>query len=194
MIAAIVLAAGRSTRFGSQKLLAPLGKFPLVRRTVEQVLSAPVDDVVVVVGQEGEAVQRALSGLDVRCVMNADHAKGMSTSVRAGVDALRAGTSAVVIVLGDQPTVTPEIIEQLVAEHSRGARPITAPSYAGIRGNPVVFDASLFPELRAIEGDEGARSVITRDPARVTMVSFPVPMPPDIDTPDDYRSLLDGDV
>ena len=194
MIAAIVLAAGRSTRFGSQKLLAPLGRVPLVRRTVEQVLAARVDDVVVVVGREGDAVRRALDGLAARCVENPDHALGMSTSLRAGVGTLMPETSTVVIVLGDQPTVTSEIIDQLLAEHGRDGRPITVPLYAGVRGNPVVFDASLFGELGAVEGDEGARSVIGRDPSRVTAVSFPVPMPPDIDTPDDYRSLLDGDV
>ncbi|HEU4563500.1 MAG TPA: nucleotidyltransferase family protein [Gemmatimonadaceae bacterium] len=193
MIAAVVLAAGASTRFGSQKLLAPLGGAPLVRRTVERVLAAAgVGDVVVVVGHEGDAVRDALAGLPVRVVASPDYRLGMSSSLHAGVRALAPGTAAALIALGDQPTVTPAIIDALITEWRHTERPIVAPVYAGTRGNPVLFAAPLFPELLAVHGDVGARDVIARSPTRVATVAFDFPMPRDVDGVGDLEGLRDA--
>jgi molybdenum cofactor cytidylyltransferase len=125
----------------------------------------------------------------VRFVTNPDFRSGLSTSLRAGVEAVKPSAIAAVIVLGDQPGVTAAIIDQLIEERRRSSRPIVVPEYAGTRGNPVVFDATMFADLRAIEGDQGARGVIARDPARVATVSFPFDMPADVDTPEDYARL-----
>ena len=101
VIAAIVLAAGTSTRMGRQKLTLPMADGrPLVRVAVEQVLAAGLDDTVVVLGRDAEAVARALAGLPVRTVVNPRYAEGQSTSLRAGLDALRPGTAAAVVALG----------------------------------------------------------------------------------------------
>ena len=189
MITAVVLAAGTASRFGSQKLLAPFGGATLVRRTVENVLASQVSETVVVLGRDGEEVRGALAGLPVRFVTNPDFRSGLSSSLRAGVEAIAPSSLAAVIVLGDQPGVTAAIIDQLIEEGRRSGRPIVVPEYAGIRGNPVMFDATIFAELRGIEGDQGARGVIARDPARVATVSFPFEMPADVDTPDDYDHL-----
>ena len=192
MIGAIVLAAGASTRFGSQKLLAPIQGVPLVRRTVEQVVDAGLDDIVVVLGREGDAVRAALADLPVRFIANPDFRDGMCTSLRAGLRGLGRHVSAAVIVLGDQPGISAATMLALVAEYRRSGQPIVVPVYSGTRGHPVLFDASIFPELTAVRGDQGGREVIGRDPSRVATVNLTVPIPVDIDTIDDYRSQTAG--
>ncbi len=189
MIAAIVLAAGASTRMGRQKLTLPLGDGrPLVRAAVEQVLAAGLDDVVVVTGREAEAVAGALRGLPVRIAPNPRYAEGQSTSVRAGLDALAPRTEAAVIALGDQPLADPRVIRRLVATFQATHRPIVVPVYRDGRGNPALFAAALFGELRAVTGDRGGRDVIVRDPGRVAEVAVDAPMPGDVDTPEDYEA------
>jgi molybdenum cofactor cytidylyltransferase len=190
VISALLLAAGASRRFGAHKLLAPLGGRPLVRWTVEGALASSVDRVLVVLGRDAQAVGRALAGLPVRLVPNPRYAKGMSTSLRCGVAALDPATEAVVVLLGDQPLPSPSLIDTLIAALRESDLPIVVPVYHGERGNPVVFRASLFPELLAVTGDQGARQVIARHPERVLAVAFPFAPPPDVDTVDDYRRLL----
>lgn len=189
MITAIVLAAGRATRFGAQKLLAPLHGRPLARWTIERVLASVVDDVVVVVGGDEEGLRAALAGLPVRCVPNRDYQDGMSTSLRAGVAALAPGTEATVVVLGDQPDLPSDVIDQLVAAHRHTGKPVVVPLYADGRGHPVLFGADVFPELCAVRGDQGAREVIARDPSRVATVPLARPAPADVDTREEYERL-----
>lgn len=190
MIAAVVLAAGASRRYGAHKLLLPVQGQPLIRRTVEQVLASRVEGVVVVLGRDAEAVRQALAGLPVRCVVNPDYREGMSSSLRAGIEALGPEVEAALIVLGDQPSVGPEIVDRLIESYRNAGKPIVVPSYHGVRGNPVLFAASLFPEIREVQGDQGAREVISRDPGRVLEVAFALPAPRDVDTPEDYEALL----
>jgi len=193
MIAVIVLAAGASTRMGRQKLTLPLADGrPLVRAAVEQVLAADLDDVVVVLGREAEAVASALRGLPIRTVVNPRYAEGQSTSLRAGLDALAQDTEAAVVALGDQPLPDPRLLRQLVEAFRASGRPIVAPLYRDGRGNPVLFASSVFDELRRVEGDRGGRPVVARDPARVAEVPVDAPMPADIDTPDDYEAARGG--
>jgi molybdenum cofactor cytidylyltransferase len=190
VIAAIVLAAGTSTRMGRQKLTLPMADGrPLVRVVVEQVLGAGVDDMVVVLGGDAEALAVALAPLPVRTVVNVRYAEGQSTSLRAGLDALRPGTVAAVVALGDQPLPDPDVIRRLIAAFRASGRPIAAPVYRDGRGNPVLFAAALFGELRAVTGDRGGREVVARDPARVAEVLVDTPMPADIDTPEDYEAV-----
>ena len=190
MIAAIVLAAGASTRMGRQKLTLPMpdGR-ALVRVAVEQVLAAGLDDVVVVLGRDADAVGAALSALPVRTVLNSRYAEGQSTSLRVGLDALRPGTEAVLVALGDQPLPDPDVIRRLVSAFRATGRPIIVPVYRNGRGNPVLFAAALFAELGAVTGDRGGRGVIAHDPARVAEVPVDAPMPTDVDTPTDYETV-----
>jgi len=102
---------------------------------------------------------------------------------------LPAGTEAALIVLGDQPFLPGEIIPALVTARARTGKAIVAPRYRDGRGNPVLFTRQVFPELLGIAGDQGARSVVERDPDRVALVDFDFPMPPDLDTPEDYDNL-----
>ncbi len=175
---------------GRQKLLLPVeGGRSLVRLSVERVLAAGLDDVVVVLGRDAEAVAAALAGLPVRTAVNPRYAEGQSTSLRTGLDALPADTEAAVLALGDQPLPDPSLIRRLVALFRQTGRPIALPRYRDGRGNPVLFAATLFDELRGVTGDQGGRGVVARDPGRVSELPVDATMPPDVDTWDDYRAL-----
>lgn len=183
-VAAIVLAAGSGTRFGSTKQLALLDGRPLIRVAVESILGYDVDEIVVVLGHDADAVRPALQGLPVRVIVNDRFAEGMATSLGAGVAALRAGIGGALVVLGDQP-VPAGVVERLIARWRDDAADIVAPAYRGTRGNPVLFDAALFPELTRLRGDRGARDLIDASPARTTIVDFDFAAPPDVDRPAD---------
>lgn len=186
MIIGVVLAAGASRRFGAQKLLVPIAGVPLVRRTCESLLATPLARLVVVLGRDAAAVSAVLEGLDLETVTNPRYGDGMSTSLRAGLLAIPDTARAVLVALGDQPGVGPAIVEPLIERYQASGGPIVAPLYRrGVRGNPVLFDRSLFPELQRVSGDEGARSVIASDPSRVTLVPLDVDEPPDVDRPGD---------
>ena len=189
-VAAIVLAAGRARRFGAQKLLAPYGTSTVVRTVVDTLRGAGVDYLVVVGGPGGEAVRASVGGPPVVWVENADPDRGLSSSVVTGIGALPPNVGAVLMVLGDQPTVSPHVLERVVTTWRQGGGPVVAPRYRGLRGNPVLFDSTMFEALGALTGENGARDLIASDPARVTMVDVSEPPPMDIDTPSDYDELL----
>jgi molybdenum cofactor cytidylyltransferase len=188
VIAGVVLAAGASRRFGSQKLLTLIAGVPLARRSVEALLTPSLGEIVVVLGADAKAVGAALTGLPVRTVTNPGYAAGMSTSLRVGLDALPAQTDAALVALADQPGVSAAIVDRLVERYRSSRAPIVAPLYrGGVRGNPVLFDRAVFDELRAVTGDEGGRPVIARDAGRVALVPFDVEMPGDVDRPEDLN-------
>jgi molybdenum cofactor cytidylyltransferase len=172
---------------GQPKLLLELGGRPLVRRAVEQAQAAGVDEVIVVVGPNRSEIERALDGATVRLVENPDHLTGMASSLRAGLRALGPDVEAIVVLLGDQPFQGSEVIPRLIEAYRSSGKPIVAPLYAGRRGNPVLFDRSVFPEVERQTGDQGGREVIAADPARVASVEFASDEAQrDLDTWDDY--------
>lgn len=188
MIAGLLLAAGGARRFGSQKLVAPLGGTPIVRHAADA-LRAGVDELVVVVGSDAAVVREALAGLDARFVENADWAAGLSTSLRAGIQAVRDQADAVVIVLGDQPGLEPALVRSVIAMWRASRQPIVATRYRGTRGHPVLLDCALFVEASQISGDVGARMLMDRDPSRLAYVDVDQPAPRDVDRPADLEAL-----
>jgi molybdenum cofactor cytidylyltransferase len=163
-IAAVVLAAGRSTRMGGpNKLLAEIAGKPLVRIAVEQALASRARPVIVVTGHERERVQAALADLPVRFVQNPNYAQGLGTSLRAGIEAVPAEADGAIVCLGDMPQVDAGLIDRLIDafDPEKGAL-VVVPTIEGMRGNPVLWSRRFFPDLMAIEGDVGARHLIGR--------------------------------
>lgn len=191
-VAAIVLAAGRSTRMGGpNKLVAELAGKPLVRIAAEQALASRAKPVIVVTGHERERVEAALAGVPVQLVHNPDFAQGLGTSVKAGIAAVPASVDGAIICLGDMPQVDAALIDRLIAafDPEKGALAVV-PTIEGQRGNPVLWSRRFFPDLMAIEGDIGARRLIGRYGEAV--VEVPVTGKAaftDIDTPEALAGL-----
>lgn len=192
MICGVVLAAGLSRRMGRAKLLLDWDGRPVIRRAVEQVRAGGVDELIVVIGSEGEAIRNALAGLPVRFARNPKPEAGQGSSIACGIEALPAEATAVLIAPGDQPMLPPEVIPRILQTFGQTGKPIVAPVYRGVQGNPVLFASSMFPELRVLTGDRGARAVVEKDPERVARIAFDLPLPPDLDTPEEYARLRPG--
>jgi len=190
-IAAVVLAAGLSSRMGANKLLVDISGQPLIRRTVEAALASHASPVIVVTGRDAEQVGDALSGLDVRLVKNDDFAKGLSTSLKSGVNAVPAESDGALIVLGDMPSVTPTLLDTLIAAFDPAeSRAICVATHAGKRGNPVLWARRFFPEMMAIEGDVGAKHIIAANDELVCEVEASTDAPlVDIDTKEDLAAF-----
>ncbi len=189
-IAAIVLAAGQARRMGRPKQLAGIGGEPMIRRAVETVRDAGFGEIVVVTGHEAERVGAALRGLSVTIVRNPDYADGLSTSLRAGLDALSPDTDAALIALADMPAVSPADIARIVAAYDPAeGRAIVAPVHQGKRGNPVLWSAAYFAEMRALSGDMGARRLLIEHADAVAEVELGPGVLIDIDTPDDLAAF-----
>ncbi|MGC8781259.1 MAG: selenium cofactor biosynthesis protein YqeC [Anaerolineae bacterium] len=209
-VAAVVLAAGRGSRFGALKQLLPWRGIPLVAHVADQALACTdVARVLVAVGAGEEEVRRALAGRDVACVSVPDWAEGQSRSVQAGLRAAsapnppapcpkkeggeaesRAGgeVSAVLFLLADQPGVSPGLLSALIRRHRETLAPVVAPRHRGQRGNPVLFDRAVFGEFAGLAGDTGGRPIIQAHLHEVAWVDWPTAeILQDIDTAEDYR-------
>jgi len=156
---AIVLAAGFGSRFGGGKLLAPWRGGALIDGALDAALAAPVMDVSVVVGADPAVAAHAASRCGARIVHAADHALGLSASLKAGIAALPADAAGVLVLLGDMPLVPQAVLRPLVRAVMDGA-PAAVPVWQGRRGNPVALSARLFPQILALEGDRGARATL----------------------------------
>jgi molybdenum cofactor cytidylyltransferase len=190
MIAAVVVAAGRSSRMGAHKLLLPLGDRPVIAQVVAAVLATSLRPVVVVVGHEAARVRAALPPGEFHVIENPTYADGLATSLRAGISALPQTVAGAVVVLGDQPLITAAQLELLVNAARAAAAGIVAASYASQRGNPVYFARRYFPELLAVTGDEGGRAVITRHADALALCELgDASASLDIDLPADYERV-----
>ncbi len=186
-VAAIVLAAGRSSRMGGpNKLLAEIGGRPLVRIVAEAALASRARPVIVVTGHQRERVEAALAGLDVVLVHNPAYADGLSASLKAGIAAVPPAADGAIICLGDMPQVEALLIDRLLAafDPERGAL-VAVPTIGGKRGNPVVWSRRFFSDLSTLTGDVGARGLIASYPEAVVEVATTDDAAfTDVDTPD----------
>ncbi|MGI8890536.1 MAG: nucleotidyltransferase family protein [Chthoniobacterales bacterium] len=187
MIAAILLAAGGSSRFGRPKQLVRIGGESLVSRAARVALESGCQPVVVVVGRDREKIATELQDLPVTLVPNETWIDGMGGSIRAGLQALP-DCPAVVILVCDQPHVDAELIRCMIRTQEQTQQPIVACAYAGTLGVPVLFARDFFPELLSLSEQGGARSVLDAHPSAVAQINFPEGEV-DIDTPADYERL-----
>jgi CTP:molybdopterin cytidylyltransferase MocA len=194
VIAGLLLAAGEGTRFGGDKLLAPLGGESVLRRSASA-LGAEVDRLIVVVPPSAAARIAELRALEggsrARVVENPEFRAGMGSSLRAGVAALESDVEAVIVSLADQPLVRRDVIRALIERWRAEAASAVAPQYRNGQGNPVLFSRAVFPALARLAGDVGARAVLRSLGSAVSLLVVDDDIPADVDTPDALRALED---
>lgn len=191
-VAAVLLAAGRSTRMeGRNKLLLPLGGIPLVAHAARAMTGSRVSETIIVTGHDHEAISGALAGLPVKRVHNPDFATGMASSLKAGLAHVSETADGVIVALGDMPAVTAQDINRMIAAFDADeGRAIIVPVYKGKRGNPVLFARSYFAEMLAATGDTGAKAVINANPDAVFEVEMEsAAVLADADTPAAFEAL-----
>ncbi len=191
-VVAVVLAAGQSSRMGTNKLLADVGGTAMVRRMVAAIAPA-VDQVIVVTGRDADHIMATLDGIPASFVHNPDFAHGLSTSLKRGLDAVPPDADAALIGLADMPLVDAAVVGRLVAAFNPAEhRSICVPVHHGERGNPVLWGKQHFETLRSLTGDKGARVLFDSHADELVEVAMPDrAVLTDIDTPealDDFRS------
>lgn len=206
--AAIILAAGSSSRMGGgrHKLLLPLDGRPVLVHVIDAALASQARPIIIVLGHEAEQVRAHITSYashpDITIIENPEYLQGMSTSMRMGLQTLISNgykkhdlppeVDSALIVLGDQPMITSQVIDTLITTYRATGKRIVAPLYDGKRGSPVLFDVSLFPELLEVTGDEGGRSVLERHPQEVELVEMSDTLANyDIDTWEAYQRALE---
>lgn len=191
-IGLIILAAGQASRMGKPKQLLTYQGSSLVSHAVKTGLNSNCEPVIVVLGAYKEQIKPEIDKLPVQTVENSDWETGMSSSIRAGVNAINQSNSdldSVIIALADQPLISEAVFNQLIKEYRDTKNKIIAAAYDDIVGVPALFDKNFFSELMNIEGDRGAKALIRK--YRDEVLTIPIPEAAiDIDTKDDYQKLL----
>src|SRR6266850_2094726 len=190
-IGVVILAAGASTRMGRAKQLLLYRGQTLIRWTVESALGSVCRPVVVVIGAHAKLVKNELEHLPVLVADNGEWQKGMSSSIRIGIETLVTSgedMEGAVIMLCDQPFVTADVVNALVDAGRKTGKMIVASAYGEARGVPAFFSRQFFPEITTLKANEGARQVISNHPDDVATVSF-AEGAIDVDTPQDYERL-----
>jgi len=205
--AAIILAAGSSSRMGGgrHKLLLPLNDRPVLAHVIDATLASQARPILLVLGHQADQVRLQINPYtihpDITLIDNTVYLQGMSTSMHIGLQKLissdykKAQSSyqvdSVLILLGDQPMITPLVINTLIAKYRETGKRIVAPLYGGKRGSPVLFDMSLFPELLEVTGDEGGRTVLEHHRQEVELVEMgDAQANYDVDTWEAYQQVV----
>ncbi|MCH7674843.1 nucleotidyltransferase family protein [candidate division KSB1 bacterium] len=197
-VAAILLAAGTSSRMGKEnKLLLKIAGKTILQWSVENVLASKVTQGFVVAGKGFEEVQSYLSQFEVTVVHNSNYQSGISASLKAGLKMVASSTDGALILLADQPNLQPQTLNCFLELFSDGDKKIIAGQYDPITGNPVLFHRKYFNDLWQLQGDVGARSLLKRFPGEIATVEIPPEQSLDIDTPEDFskmRTILESRV
>lgn len=189
-VAALVLAAGRSTRMGgTNKLLAEVDGVPMLLRATNAALASRATSVTVVLGHEAEQAEALLAGRKISLVRNADYAQGLSTSLRAGIQALPPDTDAAIVLLADMPRISAAHVDRLIDAFDARQPSIVVPQHAGRRGNPILWPREFFPRMLTVSGDKGARDLLAEHAARIRTLEMDDAIHADVDTPGDMQGL-----
>ena len=175
---------------GQSKLLLPLKEKPVARHCLETIIASGIEDIVIVLGMDGDPLAKAVDGLPVRIAFNRNIESDMAESVRAGLHQVDTGSSGVLICLADHPLVSVETFRTLVRSHIEDPDKIMIPSFLGRRGHPTLFP---MPVVREIFSLQSLREVVHKDPDRVSVI--PVTDEGgilDMDTPEDYKKICDN--
>ncbi|MHC4227953.1 MAG: nucleotidyltransferase family protein [Planctomycetota bacterium] len=191
MICAVVLAAGLSRRMGVQKLLLPFGGKTVIAHIVDQILASAVDEVYVVVGHQARRVRRELYDRHVSIVNNPDYESGMLSSVRCGLRALPRRCRTVLVALGDQPSITSKLVDEMLQSFTSAEKSILVPFHDGRRGHPVLFSESYRDQILTHYDNVGLRGLLHTHPDEVFELAVSTSAAlSDMDCPEDYRREL----
>ena len=191
MVSAILLAAGESKRMGKPKQLMPFGQSIIVEQAINNLLNSAVNEIIVVLGYRAEEIVKTIAAKPVKIAINPDYRQGMSTSIITGLNLIDNKAQAVMLALGDQPFVSSQIINQLIAEFHHHNKGIAIPTYHAKRGHPIIFAIKYKRKLLELTGDIGARQIIKDHPEDVLEVAVDSEsVISDIDTKSDYQSRL----
>ena len=197
-LSGIILAAGASTRIGRPKQLLPLGSRTVLQCVLDEAVASGLDEVILVLGDRADAVLSAVklpSERRVRVVVNADFARGQSTSLRLGLRSADDRSAGAAVLLGDQPGVTAGLIDEVANAFRTAGLPAARPVYEGadgrrVPGHPVLLARRIWPEVELLEGDEGARALLSAHPGWLLEIPVEGEAPGDIDTREDYESAV----
>jgi len=191
MIGAVVLAAGRSARMGTQKLLLPLGGKLVIVRILDELVRSPLEQIMVVVGHDGAQIRQALREHAASFVENPDPQGDMLSSLRCGLRALPNSCEAILVALGDQPAITHELAANLIHAFRHTARGIIVPAHAGRRGHPLLFAERFRDELLTHHEGVGLHGLLDSHPDEILEVEVSTAsLLEDLDTPADYQRHL----
>lgn len=192
-ISGLILGAGASQRLGPPKQLLPFRGTTMLGWVVAQAQrAAGLDEVVVVLGRAADEIRERVDfGPTAKVVENPVFSEGCSSSYRAGIAALDIQSSAIMIILGDQPGISPEIINRLAEEWRTTEAPIALCSYLGRKGHPMIFAQSMFEQLKGLHGDKAAWKLVDATGGSVHEVSLSLPFPEDINTSEDFERLVE---
>jgi molybdenum cofactor cytidylyltransferase len=190
-ISGLILGAGASQRLGPPKQLLPFQGTTMLGWVVAQAQRATgLDEVVVVLGRAADEIREQVDFRAARVVENLVFAEGCSSSYQAGIAALNSGSEAIMIILGDQPGITPEIMNTLAEEWRGENAPIALCAYRGRKGHPMIFDQTMFDQLRDLHGDKAAWKLVDANSDLVQEVHLDFPFPDNINTPEDFERLV----
>ncbi len=193
MIAALILAAGRSLRMGTPKLLLTIAGQSLLRHVIQSAQASRCDEILVVVGDTADRVGQEAAAAGVRTVLNPRYREGIGTSLAGGIAALPRECEAAVVLLGDQPRVDAGAINALIDAYRATGKPLVASRYGHVRGAPTLIGRMLFEEAARLGGDQGGRPLIERHPDLVADVVLAEDAARDINTPEDFAQFKTGD-
>lgn len=188
-VAGILLAAGTSSRMGSNKLLFELNGESVLRGAVRRAIEGGLSPLIVVLGHEPDRARRELEDLPCRWALNPLYEQGIGSSLKSGVLALPSRTRAAMVLLADMPFVSPQMIAAMIARYGASAAPLVISDYEGVNAPPMLYDRSLFPELLAMTGEGCGRQVVKEHRAEAEVLSWPATALADMDVPDDYDRL-----
>lgn len=189
-VSGLILGAGASQRFGEPKQLLPFADTTLLGWVVSRAQSAiGLDETIVVLGRSADEIRERVDFGSAKVVENVVFSEGCASSYRAGIAALDSRSDAIMIILGDQPGITPEIINTLVGEWRKTNVPIALCSYEDRKGHPMIFARSLFEQLEALHGDKAAWKLVDANASAVLEVDMALPFPEDINTREDFERI-----
>src|SRR5438270_4865472 len=188
-VAAVVLAAGTSSRMGRNKLFLQLGGTSVLRRAVAAALEAGLDPVIVVLGHESDRARAELAGSSCTTLVNPEYARGMNTSVGAGVAAVPGDAIGAVLMLADMPLVDAGMLRALIERHRESSAPLVVSTYGDVLAPPILYGRALFPELSALDPEGCGKRVVKQHRGEAVELSWPPSALSDLDVPEDVERV-----